>query len=145
MVNRSIDWSSWRHFRADVLSNLTDRNAQDRYEYGELRLSRLNQIHRGQGLGLNYFNVYREYSSHFGDNYMVLIAVFALVSMALAAMQLMTSVDGASLGVTVTSYRFSIVTLVAIAASCTVLIALHAALYLWNWALILVIRRSQQS
>jgi hypothetical protein len=65
--------------------------------------------------------------------------------MALAAMQLMTSVDGASLGVTVTSYRFSIVTLVAIAASCTVLIALHAALYLWNWALILVIRRSQQS
>lgn len=144
LVNRSIGWSSWRHFRADVLSNLADRNVHDRYEYGELRLSRLNQIYRVQGLGLNYFNVHREYSSYFGDNYMALIAVFALVSVALAAMQVMTSVDGVPLEVTVTSYRFSIATLVALAASCAVLIALHAALYLWNWALILVRRRSQQ-
>lgn len=145
LVNRSIKWSSWRHFRADLLHHLPGRDIHDRYEYGELRLSRLNQIYRMQGLGLNYFNVHREYSSYFGDNYMALIAVFALVSVALAAMQVMTSVDRAPVGMVVTSYHFSIATLVALAGSCTALFALYIGLYVWNWVLILIRHHSQQS
>jgi hypothetical protein len=144
LINRSISWSSWRNFRADVLHHLAGRDIHDRYEYGELRLSRLNQIYRMQGLGLNYFNVHREYSSYFGDNYMALIAVFALVSVALAAMQVMTSVDSAPAEVAITSYQFSIATLVALAGSCAALLALYAGLYVWNWVLILIRHYSRQ-
>lgn len=145
LISKSISWSSWRHFRADVLHYLAVRDIHDRYEYGELRLSRLNQIYRMQGLGLNCFNVHREYSSYFGDNYMALIAVFALVSVALAAMQVMTSVDSAPAEVAITSYHFSIATLVALAGSCAALLTLYTGLYVWNWVLILIRHHSQRS
>jgi hypothetical protein len=98
-----------------------------------------------QGLGLNYFNVHREYSSYFGDNYMALIAVFALVSVALAAMQVMTSVDSAPAEAAVTSYHSSIATLVALAGSCAALLALYIGLYVWNWVSILIRCDSRRS
>lgn len=144
LINKSISWRSWRSFRHALLDHLTDRDIHDRFEYGELRLDRLNQIYRMRCLGLAYFNIYRDYSSYFGDNYMTLVALFALVSVALSAMQVMTSVDGVPSAVTRTSYRFSVATLVALAGSCAVLLALYLGLYVWNWALILVKRRSSQ-
>jgi hypothetical protein len=138
LVNEKIAWKKWQTFRTSVLHHLTDRDVHDRYEYGELRLGRLNQICRMKFLGLSYFNVHRDYSSYFGDNYMTLVALFALVSVALSAMQVMTSVNGAPAAVSVTSYRFAIATLVALAGSCTALLVLYMGLYLWNWLLIFV-------
>jgi len=144
LVNKNFDWKRWQIFRTSVLHHLTDRDVHDRYEYGELRLGRLNQIYRMKFLGLSYFNVHRDYSSYFGDNYMTLVALFALVSVALSAMQVMTSVNGAPAAVFVTSYRFAIATLVALAGSCAALLVLYIALYVWNWLLIFMRRRSQQ-
>jgi hypothetical protein len=140
LVNEKIAWKKWQTFRTSVLHHLTDRDVHDRYEYGELRLGRLNQICRMKYLGLSYFNVHRDYSSYFGDNYMTLVALFALVSVALSAMQVMTSVNGAPAAVSVTSYRFAIATLVALAGSCAALLVLYMGLYLWNWLLIFVRR-----
>jgi len=142
LINKKISWRSWQDFRSGVLHQLADRDIHDRFEYGELRLGRLNQIYRMKFLGLAYFNVYRDYSSYFGDNYMTLVALFALVSVALSAMQVMTGVGGVSRVVLTTSYRFSIATLVALAGSCAILLALYNGLYVWNWALILVRRQS---
>jgi hypothetical protein len=122
LVNEKIAWKKWQTFRTSVLHYLTDRDVHDRYEYGELRLGRLNQICRMKYLGLSYFNVHRDYSSYFGDNYMTLVALFALVSVALSAMQVMTSVNGAPAG------------------SCAALLVLYMGLYLWNWLLIFVRR-----
>jgi len=144
LINKKISWRSWQDFRSAVLHHLADRNIHDRFEYGELRLGRLNQIYRMKCLGLTYFNVYRDYSSYFGDNYMTLVALFALVSVALSAMQVMIGVDGVPRVVSNTSYRFSIATLVALAGSCAVLLALYIGLYVWNWALILVRRGSSR-
>jgi hypothetical protein len=141
LVNKSVTWHTWQSFRTDVLHRLAGRDVHDRYEYGELRLGRLNQIYRLKWLGLTYFNVYRDYSSYFGENYTALVALFALVSVALSAMQLMTSVDGVPAGATITSYRFAIATLIALAGSCAVLFALYMGLYVWNWCLIYVRRQ----
>jgi hypothetical protein len=124
--------------------HLVYRDVHDRYEYGELRLGRLDQICRMKFLGLSYFNVHRDYSSYFGDNYMTLVALFALVSVALSAMQVMTSVDSVPAAVSVTSYRFAIATLIALAGSCAALLVLYIGLYVWNWLLIFVRRYSQQ-
>ncbi|KAK6429615.1 hypothetical protein LTR95_014237 [Oleoguttula sp. CCFEE 5521] len=144
LINKEISWGSWQKFRFTVRHNLAVRRVHDRFEYGELRLGRLNQIYRMRCMGLTYFTVYRDYSSYFGDNYMTLVALFALVSVALSAMQVMASVDGVSKVVVTTSYRFSIATLVGIAGSCAVLLALYLGLYAWNWVLILGRRRSSR-
>jgi hypothetical protein len=140
LINEEIAWKEWQTFRTSVLHHLVDRDVHDRYEYGELRLGRLNQIYRMKFLGLSYFNVHRDYSSYFSDNYMTLVALFALVSVALSAMQVMTSVNGAPAAVSVTSYRFAIATLAALAGSCAALLVLYIALYVWNWVLIFVRR-----
>jgi hypothetical protein len=144
LVNKDIEWKAWQSFRTSVLNHLAYRNIHDRYEYGELRLGRLDQICRMKFLGLSYFNVHRDYSSYFGDNYMTLVALFALVSVALSAMQVMTSVDSVPAAVSVTSYRFAIATLIALAGSCAALLVLYIGLYVWNWLLIFVRRYSQQ-
>ncbi|KAK3614247.1 hypothetical protein LTR22_027849 [Elasticomyces elasticus] len=68
LINKEISWRSWQDFRSNVLHQLTNRDIHDRFEYGELRLGRLNQIYRVKRLGLTYFTVYRDYSSYFGDN-----------------------------------------------------------------------------
>jgi hypothetical protein len=137
LVNNNIGWKEWHAFRTSVLHHLADRrNIHDRYEYGELRLGRLDQIYRMKLLGLSYFNVHRDYSSYFGGNYMTLVTVFALVSVALSAMQVMTSIDGIPVAVFVTSYRFAIGTLIALAGSCAALLVLYIGLYAWNWLLI---------
>lgn len=144
LVNKDIYWKEWQAFRISVLGHLIDRDVHDRYEYGELRLGRLDQICRLNFLALQYFNVHRDYSSYFGDNYMVLVALFALVSVALSAMQVMTSIDIAPTAVGVTSYRFAAATLIALAASCAALLLLYIGFYVWNWLLILFRRYPQQ-
>jgi len=143
LVNESVTWHTWQSFRTDVLHHLAGRDVHDRYEYGELRLGRLNLIYRMKWLGLTYFNVYRDYSSYFGENYTALVALFALVSVALSAMQVMTSIDGVPAEAKTVSYRFAITTLVALAGSCALLLALYAGLYVWNWCLIYVRRQSR--
>lgn len=145
LINKDIYWHSWQTFRNAVLHHLADRDIHDRFEYGELRLGRLNQIYRMELLGLAYFNIYRDYSSYFGDNYMTLVALFALVSVALSAMQVMTSLDGVPKVVARTSYRFSVATLVTLAGSCAALLVLYIGLCVWNWASILVRHRTSQS
>jgi hypothetical protein len=144
LVNKDFEWKAWQNFRTSVMEYLADRDVHDRYEYGELRLGRLNQICRMKFVGLSYFNVHRDYSSYFGNNYMTLVALFALVSVALSAMQVMTSVDGVPAAVSVTSYRFAVATLIALAGSCAALLVLYIGLYVWNWLAIFVRRCSQQ-
>ena len=141
LVNKSVEWHAWQRFRTDVLHVLAGRDVHDRYEYGELRLGRLNTIYRLSWQGLTYFNVYRDYSSYFGENFTTLVALFALVSVALSAMQVMTSLDSVPAEAATTSYRFAIATLVALAGTCIVLLALYAGLYVWNWCLIYVRRQ----
>lgn len=141
LISKDIAWKKWHAFRTSVLDHLADRDIHDRYEYGELRLSRLNQIYRMKLLGLSYFNIHRDYSSYFGTNYVTLVALFALVSVALSAMQVMIAVNGVPEAALVTSYRFAIATLVALGGSCAALLVLYAGLYVWNWLLIALRRR----
>jgi len=93
-----------------------------------------------EGLGLTYFTIDRDYTSYFGDNYMWLVALFGLVSVALSAMQVMTSLDDVPLVAVVTSHRFAVATLFAIAGSCAILFFLWLGLYIYNWCLIFLRR-----
>ena len=143
LISTNVTWRAWQDFRSNILHHVSHRTVHDRFEYGELRLGRLNQIYRLRLFGLTYFNVHRDYSSYFGDNYMTLVALFALVSVALSAMQVMAGRQDVSAVVRTTTYRFAAATLVALAASCSILLSLYFGLYLWNW-LCIFLRRSIQ-
>jgi len=82
-----------------------------------------------KGLGLTYFNVYRDYSSYFSENYTALFALFTLVSVALSAMQVMTNMNGIPIAAMITLYRFAIATLAALSGSYTALLSLYVRLY----------------
>lgn len=78
---------------------------------------------------MTYFIIHREYWSYFSHNHMTLVALFALVSVGLSAMQVMTAYDHVPAGVRVVLYRCSIATLVAVTASCASLAILYVGLY----------------
>jgi hypothetical protein len=47
-----VTWHHWQKFRKNVLQHLAGRDVHDRYEYGELRLNRLDQMYCIKGFGL---------------------------------------------------------------------------------------------
>lgn len=66
-----------------------------RYHYGELRLSRLNDIYRFREWKWRggYFLVYTRYQSFFRANFEWLLLVFAYISVALSALQVLLTAN----------------------------------------------------
>lgn len=98
-----ITWESWVTFAADILDNIDTKSLSDvsiRYEYGELRLSRLNRIYRFVPSVCSITNFVMGYSSgstwyqaFFMQNFGWIFAVFAYVSVILSAMQVGLGID----------------------------------------------------
>jgi hypothetical protein len=87
LLNAGISWETWYTFRAAVLNNIRLEHANRRWQYGELRLGRLNLIWRATGRGFSYFTIHREYATYFDEHFRLFIAIFALVAIILQAMQ----------------------------------------------------------
>ncbi len=91
-----MQWTQWRAYIQDVRRTI-DRKPPEyinrRYQFGELRLRRLNWLYRFFGrpqdrsLIRGYFYNYRTYSSFFVRRFAWLFAVFAYVTIVLTAMQ----------------------------------------------------------
>jgi hypothetical protein len=124
LMPKDIKWSSWTMFLGVFLNNInlvTLRNVNKRYNYGELRLSRLNAIYRlmppayslrnlirGYRTGSTWYDVF--FKRHFGW----LFAVFATFSVLLSALQvgLATSILQTNAPFQTIAYDFTIVSLV---------------------------------
>ena len=137
LVSDKIVWARWALFQTDILKHLEnlERSKEiyinDRYKYGELRLSRLNIIWRLTGRGLAYFTVHRVYETYFREYFALFITAFAFVTVVLTAMQVIVGLqDGPPLMKTV-SYRFSVASLfgVVLCLSCVALIFFAMILY----------------
>ncbi|RYP81098.1 hypothetical protein DL769_002154 [Monosporascus sp. CRB-8-3] len=97
LIPPSVEWPAWTALMADFLHNVeTDTLAQvgRRYQYGELRLSRLNSLTRylpSMWSWDNFFNQYITTSTWYQDfferNFSWLLAVFVYISVMLSAMQ----------------------------------------------------------
>lgn len=86
-----------------------DFTTEKRWEYGELRLSRLNWIYKLTLRGYSYFYMFTEYTPYFAKNFQLLLLCFAYCSVVLAAMQVvMTSKDPTGWLVDL-CFRFSVV------------------------------------
>jgi hypothetical protein len=128
LLTKDIKWSSWIDFIDTFLEGIdyeTLSGVNRRYEYGELRLSRLNAIYRILPPSYSSRNLIRGYQSRstwykaFIDRHFKwMLAVFAILSVVLSALQVglaTTTLQGKRLFQN-TSYRFTITSLVAVAA-----------------------------
>ena len=102
LIPKSINWIWWKAFVEDVLLHI-DANALDqvneRYQYGELRLGRVNDIYRLAPGFLHthfvrgYLYGYNRYVVFFQRNFAWLVVVFVYFSLVLSAMQVGLMVD----------------------------------------------------
>ncbi|KAH8671875.1 hypothetical protein BGZ60DRAFT_449450 [Tricladium varicosporioides] len=95
LLHKNIEWSQWTLFLQDCLSHINPEildDVSDRYQFGELRLTRLNMLYRLSGGSLDHFvRGYISYSTwyraFFSRNFAWLLAIFATFSLLLSAMQ----------------------------------------------------------
>ena len=114
LVSKDVTWEQWATFRDTVLIKTGDLDINQRYEYGELRLNRLDLIYRFTGRGLTYFTVHRTYKTYFVKYFSIFATVFAFVAIVLTAMQVLVTIEGIPKRVATTSYRFSVAVLVGV-------------------------------
>lgn len=102
LVPRDLTWPIWLGITNQVLTDLPDILAQvhERYQYGELRLSRINKIVHwwpfppgGWSPARGYYFPYTEYSQRFSHNLQFLFTAFTYAATLLAAMQVGLSID----------------------------------------------------
>ena len=96
LVPPELTWSEWLSVVQMVLGQKSlNRSMQiERYQYGELRLERINTIYRfmpgvpNRSLIRGYYReYYTEYSTFFQRNFAWLVAIFAVITIVLGAMQ----------------------------------------------------------
>ncbi|CAG8948700.1 hypothetical protein HYFRA_00001821 [Hymenoscyphus fraxineus] len=102
LVSPQINWKKWTSFAGASLDNidaLTLDTCNKRYQFGELRLGRLNFIHRLVHLSepheivRGYMYQYTSYSYFFGRNFKWVLLVFVYLSIILTAMQVGLATD----------------------------------------------------
>ncbi|KAI9858473.1 MAG: hypothetical protein M1830_006334 [Pleopsidium flavum] len=124
LVPFSVEWESWTTFMADVLSHVAPSASEivnERYHYGELRLSRLNWIYRFSTKRFNLRNFIRGYhqgpswySLFLKRNFGWLVVAFAYIAIVLSAMQVGLATDrlGKSSSFQKASYGFAIFSMI---------------------------------
>ncbi|OAL07675.1 hypothetical protein IQ06DRAFT_264841 [Phaeosphaeriaceae sp. SRC1lsM3a] len=132
LLPKDVDWPGWIQFMDVFLDNIdfpTLDNINKRYHYGELRLTRLNAIYRFMPPSYSLRNLIRGYRSestwyaaYFGHHFRWLLAVFAIFSVALSALQvgLATSALQNDRNFENASYGFVVAALVSIVACVSV-------------------------
>lgn len=134
LLPSDLAYETWRVFITDVLGHIdlgTLQQVSFRYQYGELRRSRLNQLYRLVTAGDAFMYGSTWHRAFFAQHFGWLLAVFAFFNVALSAMQVALQA-GAGRGFQQTSWRFAVVSLVAVAVSLGSVAAVWLALFWWN-------------
>ena len=87
LISEGVNWKQWATFRDITLNKTEDFHINKRYEYGELRLNRLDIIYRLTGRGLTYFTVHRTYKTYFTQYFSLFVTFFAFLALVLTAMR----------------------------------------------------------
>ncbi|XP_014553240.1 hypothetical protein COCVIDRAFT_53596, partial [Bipolaris victoriae FI3] len=129
LLSKEVGWPDWVEFIDAFLNNINCETLSDvdqRYKYGELRLSRLNSIYRLvpptyslRNLIGGYQNRSKWYQAFFDRHFKWMLAVFAILSVVLSALQvgLATTTLQGNKPFQSASYGFTITSLVAVVAS----------------------------
>lgn len=115
LLPKTLTWASWTSFVTSFTDHIDTKflyQVARRYQYGELRLSRLNRIYRYTPSLFSPWNLFRGflaqstwYQDTFHRNFGWLLAVFAVFSVVLSGMQVGLATD--QLGRDATFHRVS--------------------------------------
>ena len=144
LLPAELSWEQWSHFQDSFLGKVNAETlvqVSKRYQYGELRLSRLNQIYRmapsvasARNFVRGYLSPSTWYQEFFRNSFGWLLAVFVYFTVALAGMQLGLAQEDlqrsdtfqqASYGLTIFSLVFVIASVLAILVTWFVLTLFH--------------------
>jgi hypothetical protein len=144
LLSKDIKWSGWVDFVDAFLANInceTLSGVNQRYKYGELRLSRLNAIYRFFPPTYSFRNLVGGYQcrstwyqAFFDRHFKWMLAVFAMLSIVLSALQvgLATTTLQENGLFQRTSYGFTVTSLVAVAAGFTVVFSVWLNLFWYH-------------
>lgn len=163
LLPQNLKWSQWQAFMGEFLTNVSPdpplpRNhigpfqVNKRYQYGELRLGRINLIYRFAPLWWykylfdGYHSGYDQYRTFFARNFAWLIVVFAYITVVLTAMQVGLALDGFKddSRLTGASYGFSVFSLVLVAAAIGIAILLFIVIFVYNLTMTTIAQISRQ-
>lgn len=133
-----MTWDEWRMLSAQIVQEHSYRDINQRYWYGELRLSRLNKVYRvykGNLLrGYSSIGSYVTYDDLLIDNFAGLAAALAYVVVVLTAMQVGLSTEQLSGGLFQdVSYGFTVFSIIAPLAACAAIFVMLVAVVINNW------------
>ena len=135
-----INWVTWTEFMDDFLKHINLQSLSgisSRFQYGELRLSRLNNIYRltrfrWRGFVRGYMTASTWYQDFFARNFAWLLAIFAAMSVALSAMQVVVAIARGGQAFENASYVFSVASLFMAAGTALVVLLLWVILFLYH-------------
>lgn len=144
LLSKDIAWPDWVEFLdafLDDINLVTLSDVSKRYQYGELRLSRLNTIYRLMPPAHSLRNLIRGYragstwyNAFFGRHFKWTLAAFALLSVVLSALQvgLATSVLQNNRDFQRASYGFTVAALIAVAGSAVTMFVVWLVLFWYH-------------
>ncbi|KAK0644045.1 hypothetical protein B0T16DRAFT_417044 [Cercophora newfieldiana] len=151
LVPPHIEWPTWQLLVAHILRgdghNTTFQLVDERFVYGELRLSRLNKIYRltqgRQALFRGYLSEWATYGDFFRDNLAWLAGGVAYVAIVLTAMQVGLGTDRLreNDAFQAASFGFTVLSILGSLGFGFVVFAVFCAAFLDNWVSAVVYKR----
>lgn len=132
LISKDMTWERWATLRETILTETKSMHSNKRYEYGELRLNRLDLIYRLTGRGLTYFTVHRNYQTYFSQYFSLFATLFAFVAIILTAMQVIVGIQDIPDALRETSYRFSVAVLIGVCVCFGYVLLVFLFMFLYN-------------
>lgn len=133
-----LTWSAWMTLVKELdTGNIYDK-IDERFKYGELRLSRLNKIYRFTRWPLllgPYMTHWHEYGSFFQDNFTWLASTTVFIAIVLTAMQVGLAADKLkdNSSFQSASYGFTVFSILGPLIAVTLIITASLVLFIYNW------------
>jgi hypothetical protein len=140
------EWSAWRLVVRSIVGSIGVqplRQVDDRYRYGELRLSRLNSLYRVGAAGFSkrnlvvgYMSSSQRYTTFFERNFGWLLAVFVYLTVILSALQVALATDrfGHDLRLQSLAYILALMSLVVVWVAVVVVLGVWVGLFVFHLA-----------
>jgi uncharacterized membrane protein len=141
LLPAAITWTWWKMFVTDFLNNVnmnTLHQVNQRYHFGDLRLSRINTIYRTRYFHTHfvrgYLYDYNRYMVFFNRNFSWILILFVFLSLVLSAMQVGTALDelSSSRAFMKGSYGVVVLSMVSVAAVLSIVGLFFVGVFLFN-------------
>lgn len=136
-----VTWHWWKEFVRDLCGNVdinTLHQVNKRYQFGELRLGRINSIYRVRYFSTHfvrgYLYGYNRYVVFFQRNFSWILSVFVLFSLVLSAMQVGVSLKELedNHAFLKASFLFVVFSMVCVVAVLGIVVLIFVAIFLFN-------------